>query len=275
MMQLYHDSQLVRYAYKHLAAQNLANGPLEYTDLIPFDQHHYNGTDAVDDVIRQCHIGKGSRVVNIGSGLGGPARYMAAKVGASVTACELLPELHRAAVEFTTRCGLSDSVTHVEGDFMVTSQNLSRASADAIVSWLTVLHFSDRRALFKHCYNVLKPGGYFFAADFYQRSLLTKKERQILEESVGCRSLASSFLEYQSELHDAGFKIIKAENMTDDWAKYTKQRVASFSADEIIAKIVGTEIHESMTHFYQQVADLYEQGNLGGIHVLVQKPASW
>ena len=54
----------------------------------------------------QAPIQAGSRVVNIGSGLGGPARYLAGTCGCVVLACELQDDLHQSAAETTRRCHL-------------------------------------------------------------------------------------------------------------------------------------------------------------------------
>lgn len=51
-------------------------------------------------------------------------------------------------------CGLDDKVHHLGGDFMKISQHLQKAGYDAIVSWLTVLHFENRAKLFRQCYEV-------------------------------------------------------------------------------------------------------------------------
>ena len=53
--------------------------------LTRYDQLHYFGTEAVDHAIAAAGIGAGSLVLDIGSGLGGPARHVAATVGAQPT----------------------------------------------------------------------------------------------------------------------------------------------------------------------------------------------
>ncbi len=63
--------------------------------------------------IKEAHLGTDSRVLNVGSGLGGPARYFGGKLGASVLAVELQDDLHRTAAELTARCGLNDNVHHL------------------------------------------------------------------------------------------------------------------------------------------------------------------
>jgi cyclopropane fatty-acyl-phospholipid synthase-like methyltransferase len=63
--------------------------------------------------IKQTGLTTDSRILNVGSGLGGPARYFGGKLGASVLAVELQDDLHRTATELTARCGLTDNVHHL------------------------------------------------------------------------------------------------------------------------------------------------------------------
>ena len=63
--------------------------PIDPERLFPFDQIHYHGTDAVRTAAQVLRLGPSSRVLDIGSGLGGPARYLAHTTGCHVTALEL------------------------------------------------------------------------------------------------------------------------------------------------------------------------------------------
>eukprot|EP01147_Barroeca_monosierra_P007994 gene7994-10055_t len=176
-MKLYDQSELVIAIHRQLAAKGMSKGALNFKDLLPFDQHHYYGTAAVDDVIQKCRLSEVSRVINIGAGLGGPCRYISGTVACQTLACEVQDDLNRTAAELTERCNLTSKVHHMSGDFMVLAQHLQRGGYDAIVSWLTVLHFSDRLQLFKQCYELLRPGGFFFAADFFARNPLSHEEK--------------------------------------------------------------------------------------------------
>ena len=62
-------------------------------------------------------VSQDSKVINIGSSLGGPARYLAGKYGCHVLAIELQDDLHRNGKELTDRCGLKN-VHHMAGDFL-------------------------------------------------------------------------------------------------------------------------------------------------------------
>gem|GEM_PF-4336209 len=95
-----------------------AEAPLTVDQLTPFDNYHYFGTEAVDEAIRTLGLKPGMRVLDIGSGIGGPARYIAERSGAHVTALELQPDLDNLAADFTRRCGLADLVEHRCGDIL-------------------------------------------------------------------------------------------------------------------------------------------------------------
>ena len=56
------------------------SGPLSVSELSSFDQLHYHGTQAIDFAIKKLNINHKSKILEIGSGLGGPARYLAKKL---------------------------------------------------------------------------------------------------------------------------------------------------------------------------------------------------
>ena len=83
-MKLYTNVQRI---HNDLAALGIGpDAALRVDQLTPFDQYHYFGTDAVDEALEVLQLQPGSRVLDVGSGIGGPARYIAVKTGAHVTA---------------------------------------------------------------------------------------------------------------------------------------------------------------------------------------------
>src|SRR5687767_5554407 len=117
----------------HRELQALGSGALEPGQLYAFDQFHYLGTDAVRRAAERLSLEGRHHVVEIGAGIGGPARYLAATTGCHVTAIELQPELHDIAVDLTARCGLEKQVTHVLGDARTALPEAG--TFDAAVSW--------------------------------------------------------------------------------------------------------------------------------------------
>lgn len=275
-MKLYDRSDLVVAMHRRLAHEQLEKGPLEFTQLLPFDQHHYHGVEAVRSAAKWAGLRPDMRVINVGSGLGGPARLLAGEVGCQVLACEIQDDLHRTALELTERCGLSERVHHMAGDFLKMAQHLQRGAYGSVLSWLTVLHFSDRGRFFRLCYGLLQPGGTFYAADFVAAGALSHGEWKVLREEVGCSSMAAGVQAYAAELRDAGFQVEKVENVTDDWRAYTDERATAFADEsDALVKVYGEDTYAQLLKFYQTVAKLYAGGNLGGIQIVARKPLGW
>ena len=90
----------------------------EHPDLDPsadgaldnLDQFHAGGADAVDLLIAGLALGEGDRVLDIGSGFGGPARQIARRTGNAVTGVDITPAYVDAARDLTARAGLGDLV---------------------------------------------------------------------------------------------------------------------------------------------------------------------
>ena len=94
-------------------------------------------------------------MLDVGSGVGGPARYIAYKTGCQVTAVELQPDAHRVALDLTRRCGLDDQVQHVNANFLDPEPVFT--DFDAVVSWFVFLHIPERSRLLSRCWEAFVP----------------------------------------------------------------------------------------------------------------------
>ena len=115
-MKLYNFIDRVYNELKELGKEK--TGDLSISELSSFDQLHYHGTEAIDYAIEKFDINEKSKVLEIGSGIGGPSRYIAQKTGAIVTALELQNDHHEVGLELTKWCGLDNNVEHICGDFL-------------------------------------------------------------------------------------------------------------------------------------------------------------
>lgn len=274
-MRLYHRPELLVALHNNLRRAGKERGPLGFRELLPFDQNHYGGTDAIDRCVEVCGLTPSSRVLQLGSSVGGPARYLAGTLGCAVLAVELQEGLSAAARELTARCSLQELVHHVSGDFLQVGPHLAPASYDCICSWLTQLHFSraDRARLFSTAARLLKPGGALYAEDFVLLGSLTPLEEQCLRRDVFCSYLPSRG-EYAAQLTAAGMVVEQNEELTAEWTAWTRARADKFQqqrAEQLAAH--GEEIVAALGPFYEAVAKLFEGGHVGGVRILARKPA--
>jgi cyclopropane fatty-acyl-phospholipid synthase-like methyltransferase len=263
-MKLYDQAERI---HNELATIGLGGtGPLAVEQLTPFDQYHYFGTQAVDEAIATLGLKPGMRVLDIGSGIGGPARYIAARSGAHVTALELQPDLDALAAELTQRCGLSNLVEHRCGNIL---DGLGE-TYDAVVSFLCFLHIADRTRLLAACRAVLAMGGGMYIEDFAERRQPTSDEAAALRVKVQCPLLPSP-AEYEVQLRAAGFVDVHVNDVTSEWSAFTASRLEEFRASRARNVAVhGGDIVDGLDDFYATVARLFNTGAIAGLKILAR-----
>jgi cyclopropane fatty-acyl-phospholipid synthase-like methyltransferase len=263
-MKLYHHVERI---HNELARMDIDDAaPLSVEQLTPFDQYHYLGTDAVDEAIAALGLRPGMRVLDIGSGIGGPARYIAAASGAHVTALELQPDLDSVGAGLTERCGLGRLVEHRCGDIL----GGVGQTYDAIVSFLCFLHIADRQRLLTSCRAALEPGGAMYIEDYAKRRAPTEDEAAALQVKVQCPMLPTPG-EYDAQLRAAGFPDVQVEDVTSQWTAFTAERLADFrAAQPRNVSVHGPDIVAGLDDFYATVAGLFETGVIAGLKILAR-----
>jgi len=254
---------------KGLAA--LGIGPrdsIRADQLFPLDQWHYHGTDAIRAAAEMLRLGPGSRVLDIGAGIGGPARYLAHTTGCHVTALELQPKLDAIGADLTRRCGLTGRVSHLCGDAL--SYAFAPAEFDTAVTWLAVLHISDRPHLCARIASALRSGGAFYIEDLCMRAPFAKDDLRDLREVVFGITV-TSIRDYVADLRSAGFADIVATDLTSDWAPYAPARLAAWRENHAsYATVHGEGAYAAQERFYAVIARLYNSGSLGGVRLVAR-----
>jgi cyclopropane fatty-acyl-phospholipid synthase-like methyltransferase len=250
-----------------LAAQGIGPGdPVQPEQLFALDQWHYHGTEAIAAAARTLGLGPQSRVLDIGSGVGGPARYLAHTTGCHVTALELQPELHAIGVDLTRRTGLADRVTHLCGDALV--EPLPEASFEAVVSFLAIVHIPDRPRLFRRLARALRPGGGCYIEDLCMRAPFTPHDLEDARRIVYASTLTSQE-DYAQDLRVARFADVAVTDLTPDWAPFAAERLAAWRQNHTTyADIHGEGAYRTQELFYTVIARLYASGSLGGVRLV-------
>ena len=238
--------------------------------LFAIDQWHYHGTDAIHAAAEALGLGPASRVLDVGSGIGGPARYLAHTTGCHVTALELQPELHRIGVDLTLRSGLEGRVTHLCGDALICP--LPLAEFDAVVSWLAILHIADRPRLFARLARALRPGGKCYVEDLSERTPFAPRDLADLRDIVHGITVTPA-ADYAADLRAAGFVEIATTDLTGDWAPYAAERLRIWRQNRAAySGVHGEGAYLAHEKFYAVIAQLYDSGSLGGIRLVAHMP---
>lgn len=132
-------------------------GPLHYDDLAPLDQFHTRGKQATTELARLAEMMPGTQVLDIGGGLGGAARTLAAEHGASVTVLDVTAAYCRLGEVLTKRTGLDDRVAFRHGDALA----MPFADAQFDVAWMQhcTMNIDDKTRLLHEVHRVLRARG--------------------------------------------------------------------------------------------------------------------
>ena len=155
----YGPADLVATIRDALDAARADGSPLALEDVAALDQLHIGGLDATRDLARAAALRPGMRVLDVGGGLGGPARLLARDWDVTIEVLDLTPELCEAGALLTDALGLADHVTFRQGDALALPY--PRASFDAVWTQHSGMHILDKAALYAEIHRVLRPGGTF------------------------------------------------------------------------------------------------------------------
>lgn len=135
-------------------------------DLATVDEFHIRGRKATLELAARMELAEGDQVLDIGSGLGGPARTLAEEYGCRVTGVDLSPSFCAAATAMSEWLGLSDRVHFVHGD--AARQPFDPAAFDAAMTIHAGMNIPDKGALYAGAARALKPGRIFAVYDVLQ-----------------------------------------------------------------------------------------------------------
>lgn len=126
-------------------------------DIASFDEFHIRGLEATREVAELAEVENNSRVLDVGCGIGGPARTLASEFDCDVIGIDIVEEYCRAATLFTDRVGLTDKVRFQHGNAL----DLPFEDEEFDVVWFehTLLNIDAKRVALEEADRVLRPGG--------------------------------------------------------------------------------------------------------------------
>jgi SAM-dependent methyltransferase len=189
-------------------------------DLAPVDEFHIGGRQATIDFAGQLGPRRGSHLLDIGSGIGGPSRYFAQVFGSRVSGIDLTEEYVRVATALAKRVGLGDKVSYKLGS--ASALPFGAATFDSAYMIHVGMNISDKPSVFSSVRQVLRPGALFGIYD-----VVRDRDGDLLFPLPWASTPALSFVDsaavYRSQLERAGFVIVKERSRRDFALEFFKQ----------------------------------------------------
>ena len=254
-----------------LARDGVALDGLTEAVLQRYDQDHFGGLEAVDVLAGKAGIGRDTHVLDVCSGMGGPARYLAFHHGCRVTGLDITESRHEGAVRLTEMVGLGNRVDFRLGNAL--EMPFAAASFDVVLGQEAFCHVPDKPRLIAECARVVKPSGVLAFTDILRRPALTPGASARLEREMTFLSL-ESMEGYAGLLGDSGCTLLEQDDLSAWWTEILKQRLEMYrSLKATTVERFGAEHFRRWDDTYAFFVGLFAAGQLGGGRFLARRDA--
>lgn len=200
---------------------------LTAADLAAVDEFHIRGRQSTLELAQSLNLTPASRLLDIGSGLGGPARTVAETHGCHVTGIDLTQAFCDAATTLSQWVGLGDRVSFRQGD--ATALPFPDHGFDAAMTIHVAMNIARKDQVYAEARRVLKPGARFAVYD-----VLQGEGGEVLYPVPWAREPSISHLatpdEMQALLKDAGFTILEVQDSTEAGLAWFEAMAARMAA---------------------------------------------
>ena len=238
-----------------------------------FGQNSWTTAEEFRRWIGWLALHKGSHLLEVGSGSGGPAIFLAQLSGARVTGIDINAHGVAAAVERARSLGLSDRVAFAQVDARA-ALAFPDGAFDAILCVDSACHFTDRLAVLKEWHRFLKAGGKALFTDPVVVTGLVSSEELATRSSIGSFVFAPAGMN-ESLIEKAGFELDRSEDVTDNAAAVSKRWHDARAEDRhALVPIEGEERFAQLQEFFAMVHRLTSERRLSRFAYLARKRAN-
>lgn len=219
------------------------------------------GQGKVDDLVRGLKL-RGRRVLDIGSGLGGPACHIADKYRALVTGIDIEPQLVARSRERARGRGL-----HSNAAFLLVQPGplpFPDRSFDVVMSAGAFTQIADKQSLFAECQRVLEPGGYLRVFDWTSPLDETSEELEYFFEMEGLTYVLETPENYRQMMEATGFTDIRVEDDTPWYRSLCREEYEAMRADLYprMVELLGQADADHFVEDWRSLVVVFEKGHL-------------
>lgn len=252
---------------KAAARMGLDPERLNAMDLAPVDEFHVGGLDATRELASQMELAPGLQILDVGSGVGGPARYFAAEHQCKVTGVDLTEEFVQVARSLTRRTKLDHLVEFVQASAL--DLQFNPESFDRAYMIHVGMNIDDKAGVFREVRRVLKPGGKFTIFDFFRTG-----DAPITYPVPWASSEETSFVvrtsSYREALERAGFRVARERVRTAFAIEFTERTIAHAAQNGLPALALHLLMGDLAPVMIKNVLVMMKQGVLEPIELHAQ-----
>jgi SAM-dependent methyltransferase len=250
-----------------------ASKPLEgltVEDLAPIDHFHARGYPATVELADRLPIGPDAYILDIGCGLGGPARYIAQRFRCRVSGLDITEPFVEAANRLTALLRMGEQVQVRLGD----GQQLPYADAcfDGAYAQHVTMNVADRPRFFAEAYRVLRPGA-FFALTEHGLGPTGQPHHPVPWSEDGAGAYLISPGETRALLEEAGFRAIDIEETGAKYLAGYKMAIQKAKEGELPPLGVHLLMGDTAAQKTMNAARNIEEGRTRPIQAICFKPA--
>ncbi len=239
-----------------LAAFGPEDQRLTPRQLAGLDQFHTRGLAATADLIKLAGIEAGMSVLDVGSGLGGPARFLAATCGCRVTGVDLSESFVDAARYLTARTGQNGQVSFEAASALALPFDDGRFDVALLLH--VAMNIADRARLYREIRRVLKPGGRFVTFDVVLSS--GEPHYPVPWARTSATSFLLSAVATRAAIEPAGFRTLAWQDDTElAKAWIAEQRASGPPPSPNLGTVMGPDFAELAANLGRNLM----QGRLG------------
>ena len=206
--------------------QYSAHSVHRYEEIFGADFLSSGGLDTTKVICETLGLRSGTRVLDVGCGLGGSAFHMAQVYGAKVTGIDILGQMVEIATHRAKERGI-DGVTFVQGDIL--ELELPAAAYDVAYSRDAFLHIEDKADLFRKLHHLVAPGGKLYVTDYARGPDPLGADFEAYAEDTGYD--LKQLGEYAAILEEAGFKDVAAKDETGAFVAVLQREIKGVLSD--------------------------------------------
>lgn len=240
--------------------------PLDVETLAPVDEFHIGGRRATVSFVEQMGLVADQQVLDLGCGLGGPARFIAQTTGAHVTGIDLTDEFVETGNALSRMTGLMDCVDLVQGSIL--DLPFDDDSFDVTYMIHVGMNITDKTRIAAEAARVLKPGGLFAVFD-----VMRVGDGDLILPVPWASSPEGSALAapvvYREALADAGFDLLSERDRTE-FAKdvFAAQAAAGKPSALGLQLVMGADTKTKVANMIANVM----QGRIAPIEMIARLP---